>query len=69
MASAATKNIITKFEATGCLANRLRSERPDTSATVKTVWEEMDTLGGSSTHREVSARHAAVFQPVIFGEY
>ncbi len=47
MTSVAAKKMITKFEATGCSADRLRSGRPDTSATaVETVQEEMETLAG-----------------------
>ncbi|GFT69075.1 hypothetical protein TNCV_3904701 [Trichonephila clavipes] len=63
--------MISKFEATGCLDDRLRSGQPSTRRNAaETVKDEMETVAGSSMHGEVSARAVArhtAFHTLLFG--
>ena len=52
--------MISKFEASGCLDDRSRSDGPSTRRNVaETVQEEMKTVAASRVHGEVSARAVA----------
>ncbi|GFX32578.1 uncharacterized protein TNCV_3704521 [Trichonephila clavipes] len=52
--------MISKFEAMGCLDDRPRSGRPSTRRNAaETIKNEMETVAGSSTYGEVSARAIA----------
>ncbi|GFT11534.1 uncharacterized protein TNCV_2523491 [Trichonephila clavipes] len=56
----AVARMISKFEATGCLDDRPRSGLSSTRRNAaETVKDEMETVAGSSTHVEVSARAVA----------
>ena len=56
LTNAAVSRIISKFEATGCLDYRPHSGRPSTRGNAaETNEEEMETVAGSSMHREVNA--------------
>ncbi|KFM59537.1 hypothetical protein X975_19579, partial [Stegodyphus mimosarum] len=60
LTNAGVARMISKFEATGSLQDRLRSGRPSARHNAaETVQEEMQTVAGSSMHGEVSARAVA----------
>ncbi|GFU35158.1 RNA-directed DNA polymerase from mobile element jockey [Trichonephila clavipes] len=68
LTNATVARMISKFEATGCLDDRHRSVRPSTRwNAAETVKDEMETVGGSSMHREVSGRAVApAFHTLLF---
>ena len=60
LTNAAVARMISKFEAMGCLVDRPHSGQPSMKRNAaETVEEEMETVAGSSMHREVSAHAIA----------
>ena len=67
MISSAVKRMNSKFDATGCLDNRPRSDRPSTSANAAwAVQKNIEIAADSSTHGEVSTREVACRTGILY---